>query len=338
MTVKTILAGIPIGGAKVGVQAPDNTTKGDVVRLVHATIGPFVRKGMYYLGTDLGFSEDQANSVYERSSVKRRLSNRQVSVGEACAQGILTAIEYVNTLQSRGLARTVALEGFGRIGMPTARLLSSKGLRIVAVCNLAGTIVDPDGLDVADLVSLSTLPPDEILFTYLQNHANATLQAKEAINFVDADILIPGARAFTIDENIAERINAKIVCPISNAPVTIPGERVLTRRGILSVPDVISNAGALISSFAQNLGADSAQTYEIISEITKRNLCRVLGQMGRDLTPKEEACNLAYENLERIRNHEKLSSIALLLPWLKRLGTSGLIHGIEKYLSLSLGG
>ncbi len=339
MTLKTILAGIPIGGAKTGVRVSGISTKEELVDLVSRTVGAFLKKGTYFIGTDIGFTEDLVNSVYAQIDVKRRFFSGPVSVGEGCAQGILTSIEYANRIGLvQGDCRTVALEGFGKMGIPTARLLYSKGFEIVAVSNLAGTLFDSNGLDISELIELSTLPPERMLSAYLSKHNNAVINPIEGgINFIDAHILIPGARSFVIDEGCAQRIRAKVVCPISNAPVTSSAEKVLARRRIVSIPDIISNTGGLIAGFAQHLGADASSTRALVSEIITRNLESVLAGLPEEGIPKKQACLIAQERLQKLSKHEMVSSLDLLTPWFERLGPTAVFRGLREYISLKIG-
>ncbi len=339
MTMKTMLAGIPMGGAKGGVSlSTSRYDREEMLQLTSVVLGPYIRQRKYFLGTDLGFTESDAEFLYRSVGTKLKLFSGGMAVGDACATGIAASLDY---FERKGICRyegrTVALEGFGRIGAPTAKLLSAEGYRIVAISNLAGTLQDPSGLSVPELLSIPTTSPENILSTYAKNHPNAALLPREALIHVESDILIPGARALVIDEAVARQIKAKVICPISNAPVTTDGEEVLLRVGKISMPDIITNAGGLIASFAQHLGADVSQTKRMICGIISGNLDSVFADLSDREVPKKRATAIALGRLNEIQKSEKLSTLRFLSPWIQNLGLGAVLNGFKEYLSLKTG-
>src|SRR5699024_6544360 len=63
------------------------------------------------------------------------------------------------------------------------------------------------------------------------------------------DIVVPAALENAIDENVAEKIQAKLVCEAANGPTTPEGDEVLNRRGIVLTPDILTNAGGVTVSY-----------------------------------------------------------------------------------------
>jgi glutamate dehydrogenase (NAD(P)+) len=335
-----MLAGIPIGGAKGAVSlSTSQYDRDEMLQVTSALIGPYVKQRKYFLGTDLGFSESDVDFLYRSAGSKLKIFSGGLAVGEACATGIASSLDY---LQQNGIccfqARTVALEGFGRIGAPTAELLSAEGYRIVAVSNLVGTLHDPSGLNVSELRSTPSTSPDDILFAYAKNHPNSAMLPRDALAHIEAEILIPGARALVINGAVARQIKAKVVCPISNAPVTTDGEEALVGAGKISMPDIITNAGGLIASFAQHLGADISRTKKIISQITSRNLDAIFPRLHRNEVPKKMATAIALNRLRELNKSEKISTLRFLSPWIQALGLSAVLYGFKEYIDLKAGG
>lgn len=228
------------------------------------------------------------------------------------------------------------MEGFGRIGVPTASLLALEGFRIVAISDTAGTLHDPSGLDVAELATTRRIRPECFLADYAKAHVGASLLPRDGFFSIESEVLIPGTRALTIDDKAAGRIKAKVVCPISNAPVTLEGEKMLARRGILSVPDIISNTGGMIASFAQHLGANKVQTEEIISEVITRNLHSVFLNLPSGEIPKKVAVAIAMDRFWKIKRRERIGALRFLSPWIKALGFNALYVGFKQYLGLKV--
>lgn len=336
MTMKTMLAGIPIGGAKGGVSLSTlQYNREEMLQLTSAVVGPYIKQRKYYLGTDIGLSEADADFLYRSAGSKQKIFSNRLSVGDACATGISASLEY---LQTNGICRydqrTVALEGFGRIGIPTAKLLSEEGYRIVAISNLAGTLHDPSGLNVSQMVSIPAASPGDLLSAYSKSHPNVTILPREALSQISAEVLIPGARALVLGADVARQIRAKVICPISNAPVTADAEEILAKAGTVSMPDIITNTGGVIASFAQHLGADVSQTKIIIVEIISRNLESVYHDSIMGEVAKKKATDIALGRLNELRNSEKIATLSFLFPWIRTLGVSAVLNGFKEYLDL----
>jgi glutamate dehydrogenase/leucine dehydrogenase len=342
MTIKTALAGIPIGGAKAGASLLPAAagSKAELLDEACKIIGPYIKRGQYFLGTDLGFTESDANLLYKCAGTKRKLHQGAISVGEACATGVAVCLEFIEkkTGKCRIDRRRVALEGFGRIGSSTAKLLVSLGYRFVAISDLTGMLYDPNGLDVEELTSPREHSREGPLSAYRATHRDVEFLPRDKLIHIDCEVLIPGARALCIDGKLAEDIKAQAICPVSNAPLTVDAEETLLRRRIVSIPDVISNAGGIIASFAQHLGADRSQTKAIISEVTTRNLESVLFSLPSNEVPKRIAATLGLRRLEAIEKSERIASMKCLAPWLKELGASAVMHGFKEYFTLKVRG
>jgi glutamate dehydrogenase (NAD(P)+) len=337
MTVKSILACVPIGGAKGGVRLQTElVTRDQRLDLASRLVGHYLRRRSYFLGTDIGFGEKDANRVYQLTGSKRRVFSGRLSPGACCAHSVLASIEYVKRMNPKLEAVTAALEGFGNMAMPTAKLLTSNGYKIVAVSNIYGTLEDPAGLDVEQLAEMAVDYKDGCLSRYSSQRPSATFQSDESINFKKCDIVIPGARIFSISDAAARILKSKLVCPIANSPVTYSGEKILADRGIISVPDVISNSGAIIGSFAQQLGANESQTKNIIVEMINSNLESVCSGQMADRIPKLIAQDIAAQRMKRLEESERIAALQLLAPWFREFGFHSVLRALREYLSLKL--
>jgi len=336
MTIKGVLAGVPIGGAKGGI-CPQTRNVGseELLGLASRLIGRHIRSRSYFLGTDLGFDRKSADIVYELAGSSRRTFSGKLSPGVCCARSVLASIEYVKQLNSKHDPHTVALEGFGAMAVPTAKLLTSKGYNIVAVSNIDGTLEDRGGLNVKELAEMAANSNASFLPRYATTHPSAMFRPEYSINFKACDILIPGTRVFSISERTAALVKSKVICPISNSPVSAAAEEALAQRGIMSVPDVISNSGAIIGSFAQQLGADETQTESIIVDIVNSNLKHVF-ESASGRTPKFLAVHLGVQRMKTLERSEKITALSWLIPWLRKFGANSILNGMREYLSLKV--
>ena len=142
---------------------------------------------------------------------------------------------------------TVAIEGFGSVGRHAALDLHGKGIKVVAVSDSKGCVFNPGGLDIAELAAHQARAGSVTGF--------AGGKPIETIHDADADVFIPCALGFSVNESNVDRVRAKLIVEGANAPVTLDAERTLTARGAVVVPDILANAGGVIVSYyewAQN--------------------------------------------------------------------------------------
>ena len=136
----------------------------------------------------------------------------------------------------------VAVQGFGNVGSIAAELLAEAGARIVAVQDHTGTIYNPQGLDLAQLIP------------HARQNGVAGFRGGERIGDEDfwdlkTDILIPAALEGQITAARAQRIQARLVLEGANGPTVPEADDILASRGVLVVPDVICNAGGVTVSY-----------------------------------------------------------------------------------------
>jgi glutamate dehydrogenase (NAD(P)+) len=337
MTMKSVLAGIPIGGAKCGIRPRTKIIEKDqMLGMASRLVGRYIRKQSYFLGTDIGFSERDANRLYQLAGSRRHHFSGALSPGVCCGHSVLSSIEYVKQMKPNLEAVTVALEGFGNMAIPTAKLLSSKGYRIIAVSNIEGTLEDAAKLNIDQLTEMAVALQNGFLSRYAHEHPSATFRSGESILTKECDILIPGARICSINETVAKIIKSKLVCPIANSTITASGERVLASRGIVSIPDIISNSGAIIGNFAQILGANESLTKRIIADIVNSNMKKAFSGSAAGQIPKLLALDSAIQRMKSLEESESVTAFRWLTPWFREFGFQSILRALREYVSLKV--
>src|SRR5207237_9699586 len=111
----------------------------------------------------------------------------ELIAGDGVAEGTMEAADVMG-LSLEGA--TVALQGFGNVGGAAARYLDRAGVRIVAVADIEGAILDGDGLDVPRLLAIR----DRFRHSHRSRLPAAARRATEpAWLEQEVDIVIPAA-------------------------------------------------------------------------------------------------------------------------------------------------
>ena len=260
MTWKCAIAGIPYGGAKGGVVVdPKELSTGELERLTRryaAEILPFIGPERDVPAPDLGTDEQvmawimDTFSMNVGHSVPGVVTGKPLSVGgskgrtEATARGVMYVTEA--TLKHRGMQvedTRVAVQGYGKVGAPTVRLLHELGCSIVAVSDVKGGVYNPRGLSPTGLAAYNADTGTVVGFEGGESITN------EELLECDCDVLIPAALEGQITERNAERVRAEILIEAANGPTTPEADAILEERGILIVPDILANSGGVTVSY-----------------------------------------------------------------------------------------
>jgi glutamate dehydrogenase/leucine dehydrogenase len=187
----------------------------------------------------------------------------------------------------------IAVQGFGAVGRHAALHLEARGARVICVSDSSGAVYDPDGLDVRGLAEFTrTRTVDE--------YDEAKPVPRDDLLTIDCDVLVPAATPDVLDESNAHLVQAAVVLQGANLPVTAAAEAILATRGILSVPDVIANAGGVICAALEHRGGLRTQAFADIAERIRANTEELLDRLSNreDLLPSQAAVMMARSRLE----------------------------------------
>ena len=296
MTYKFAALGDRLGGAKAGIAADpaDRTARAGLMARFCAEIGPLASRGEFLTGPDMGtFEEDFAPLRANRaapsaiSAVVDGMPFEDVLTGFGVAVAAGAAFQAAGGGTGRGGAawagRSVAIEGFGKVGGGVALEVVRRGGRVVAVSTIAGCLADPAGLDVPRLLALRRDHGDGCV-----RHYGGAAWPPEQLLTVAADVLVPGTRPGLIGAATAAALPAevRVIAPAANAPYTEPGAAVLRQRGILALPDFVCNAGAVIAYRS----ARDATTGQVLADVERRIAALITGALGHPDGPYAGAC------------------------------------------------
>ena len=66
---------------------------------------------------------------------------------------------------------------------------------------------------------------------------------------LECELVVPAALACAITEQVAARMNTRVMVEAANGPTLPDADPVLDRRGVVVVPDILANAGGVTVSY-----------------------------------------------------------------------------------------
>jgi glutamate dehydrogenase (NAD(P)+) len=179
---------------------------------------------------------------------KGGIAGRTEATGRGVQYTLQEFFRHTRDLKKTGLTtglggKRVIIQGLGNVGYHAALFLSQQdGCCISHVLERGGSIVDPDGIDIAKL-------HEHMLETGgIENYPGFTNSGPEFLE-AEADILIPAAMEGVINETNASRIKTPLIIEAANGPVTAAGDTILRKKGVIVIPDFCANAGGVTVSY-----------------------------------------------------------------------------------------
>ncbi len=317
MTWKCALAELPFGGAKSGVISDpkqiSKEKKMEIIRAFSRALKPVCPK-LYVAAPDVNTGEQEmAVFAKENGSMKActgKPAHMCVKPGVKCGipheygstalgvvQATFTAANYVGLDIDDA---TAAVEGFGNVGSYATEYLTQIHVKVVAVSDSKGCIYNPEGLDYEKLYEVKRETRSVI------NYKPGKVLDNKEIFELPVDILIPAALSDVITRNNVDRVKAKMVVEAANIPVRPEMEEALRKKGVLVVPDILANAGGVISSYAEYRGYNPRQMLKLVQRKIRRNTTNVLEYAEKkEMGLRDASVNIAKERILQARDRQK---------------------------------
>lgn len=325
MTYKWAFLNVPMGGAKAGICADPEQLGCERAAIMEAfgrTIAPLVQRQLYHPGLDIGTTLDDLQAIMHGAG--QPLVGQQI---DGTVSTALTVFETIRqTVRFKGLELAglrVALEGFGKVGSALAPMLAEAGAKLIALSTIEGAIVNQAGLDVAQLLALKQQHGDQLVHYYPGSGAIAG----SALFTQSVDLLIPGARPAVIHAENAAQIQASLIVPISNAPITSQAESMLLARGITVIPDFVANCGGILASSELSAGFNLADVRRVVEKTFAQVVVGILEKAQREGRPAGEIARaLAWQNHQELNEPRAIPAgkLSRLATAIKAQGVKGL--------------
>jgi|TARA_B100000575_G_scaffold292381_1_gene300576 glutamate dehydrogenase (NAD(P)+) len=295
MTWKCAVVDIPFGGAKGGIKCdPGSMSPGEMERLMRAytmalqeIFGPDRDIPAPDMGTgprEMAWLMDQYSRSYGMT-INAVVTGKPVVLGgslgraEATGRGVMVStLAAMEKLKLNPFKGTCAIQGFGNVGSWAARLLDERGVKIVALSDVSQAYYNENGINISDAVAFQ-----EAHNGSLTGFSGAQEISTDELLLLDVDVLVPAAVEDVITVQNAKDIKAKLIVEGANGPTSAKADKILNDLGILSVPDILANAGGVTVSYFE--WVQNRLGYKWTGERVNRRSDRIM----------KEAFNRVYE-------------------------------------------
>lgn len=310
MTWKCALAKIPFGGAKSGIIAnPKQLTeekKMDLIRAFSKAIKNLC-PSLYVAAPDINTGEKEMavfakangslksatgkpSTLCVKPGVKCGIPHEYGSTALGVVQAAFTAANYMQNIDVDNA--TAAVEGFGNVGSYVVDYLSQIGVKVVAVSDSKGCIYNPNGLDYEKLLDVKTKTGSVI------NYRPGKILKNMELFELSVDFLIPAALPDVINAYNVERIKAKMVIEAANLPIHPDVEKLLSDSGVMVIPDILANAGGVISSYAEYRGYNPKRMLELVQrKITQNTINVIETALAKNIGIRDAAMSIAKDRI-----------------------------------------
>jgi len=258
MTMKNALVGVPFGGGKGGIEVdPKELSAGELERLTRN----FARELSHVIGPekdvpapDVGSNAQMMHWIADEYSKHVGAHSPSVVTGkpvehggsegrtEATGYGGGYVLEAMLTKLGKERAKSVAIQGFGNVGVFLAEYLAGHGFTIIGLSDSKGGIHMPEGIDIKAVEKYKKRQGN------LAGFGGTDISSEDVLE-LPADIIVPAALENSITEKNAPSIKASIVLELANGPTTLEADAILREKGIIVIPDILANAGGVVVSY-----------------------------------------------------------------------------------------
>lgn len=278
MSIKTSIAGIPLGGGKGGVIVDPKKLS---PKEIEAVCRAYMRLIAKHIGVDVDVPAPDVNTdpqmmawmldEYEKIVGHHEpgvITGKPIEVGgslgrtKATGYGGFLALQHLRDALKETYADnaagwynkpreevSIAVQGFGNVGFYFAKTAAEHGYRVVAVSDSKGALYSEKGLDIEAV--MATKEAKGSVTDHASMIPGATVITNEELLELDVNILVPSALENVIHEKNVEQVVAPVILELANGPVTPEADHVLAGKDTIVVPDVYANSGGVTVSYLE---------------------------------------------------------------------------------------
>ncbi len=284
MTYKASGVGVNFGGGQAVIMKPDGPIDSDALWW---SFGRFMDSlgGRFIAGEDVGTSVEDMEKARQETQWVVGISHALGGGGDpgpvsahGVYSGITACVEKAFGESSSMEDIRISLQGLGHVGYALARQLK------VAGCKVYGCDIDAEKAEGAKRkLGIEIVPPERIFD-------------------IETDIFSPCALGGIISEEVAQRLNCKIVAGAANNQLSDDKlGKVLHERSIIYAPDFIIGAGGLINVCNEIEGYDQSRALAQAGNIHDMIKRIIDYSEEKGISTLEAAMVLARQRLDRVK-------------------------------------
>ncbi|WOK98930.1 glutamate dehydrogenase 2 [Canna indica] len=259
MTWKTAVVDIPYGGAKGGIGCnPGELSKSELERLtrvftqkIHDLIGIHTDVPAPDMGTNaqtMAWILDEYSKFHGHSPAV--VTGKPIDLGgslgreAATGRGVVYATKALLAEHGKSISgSTFIIQGFGNVGSWAAKILHEEGGKVIAIGDISGAIKNPNGIDIPALMKHKSEGGS------VKDFKGADPLDKDELLVHECDVLIPSALGGVLNRENAADVKAKYIVEAANHPTDPEADEILSKKGVLILPDIYANAGGVTVSY-----------------------------------------------------------------------------------------
>ena len=299
MTIKNAIVDIPFGGGKGGISVnPKELSEKELERLTRL----FVNKLFEVLGPEKDVPAPDMNTnpiimawiVDEYSKLVGKntpavVTGKPIEYGGSEGRvkstglgGVFVLLDLFKRLGVNYKGMSVAIQGFGNVGMFLAKYLHEEGFKVVALTDSQGGIYQKEGFKDIEIIEVCKKEKGKLSECYCvggvcditnrEKLKGQDIRSEEVLE-LPVDIVIPAALGNCLTEKNAAKIKAKYILEMANGPTSITAEKILNEKGKVIIPDVLANTGGVIVSYFewyQNLFDEKWTNDEVVGKLKEK--------------------------------------------------------------------
>ena len=308
MTWACALSDVKLGGAAGGIRAdPFEIDRTRYFRSFAREVSPYVpdqfiaapslysgKNEMTAFVEEVGDRKGAAGKIESMGGIPYELGATGLGIGVMIKESI-DAVRPSRLLPQDISEARIAIQGFESTGYAVANYLSNMGAKIVAISDEWSMLHDMKGIDVSGIIEYSAKTGKMKPLKHCKGIQK--LPAKDITN-VECDFLIATTGNKIITEKNVHSINARCIIEGVNNPITPIAGRILHKKGVMILPDILTMMANAICSYAEYRSNSADMAFSLVESKIRETARNIAGQYVESGVPlKRIAKEIAKEKI-----------------------------------------
>ena len=271
MSLKTACLGLPLGGAKGGINldpkhlspAQMEEAAREYVRLFVNLIGPQIDIPAPDINVNPQIIDwmvdeysrltgDQSLASFTGKSIANGGSQGRLEATGRGGTMVLEQILSLNEGTGAGRDRRIAVQGFGNVGRSFVEIVNREypNWQIVALSDQSAAIKAYDDGELPISALLTHDDDGQRSLSSFSHHNVAQIDHQQLFG-LGVDILVLAAVEDSITEINQATVRAPLILEMANSPINASADESLRNRGIKIIPDIIGGGGGVAASYLE---------------------------------------------------------------------------------------